>query len=888
MRRISLIPVKWALWIAFFCLSIPSLQATHIVGGELTYTCLGNDEYLIELTIFRDCFNGSPQAFFDDPAKIAIYNADGDLIDSLFIPFDLMLNDTLDPILSNPCLVVPPDVCVHTTQYAATKTLPVIPGGYSLFYQRCCRNVTINNIVDPLGTGATFGVEISENALNQCNSSAKFKEWPPIYICANEPIDFDQSAIDPDGDSLVYRLCTPFDGAVPADPEPIPSNQTIPAPVIWVDPPYNLGNMLNGSPGGQVLEINPQTGFLTGIPNTPGQFVVGVCLEEYRNGELISTTRRDFQYNVGTCGQAFSSFFAPEVQCTGELSVFFDNQSSDASGFLWDFGDPNSSNDTSTEFSPTYTYSDTGTYTITLIAEPGSQCADTFSHVLSLQIPSLFADFNFEYTECSDTLVVEVLDLTVDTISAPTMWDWVLRNGGITIETSNEQNPTFLITQAGTFFLDLVVTAANGCTQELTQAIVSNVIVEDVGLDTLGICGGESIELNPEFDPDYIYTWAPDLTIDDPTIPNPVANPSMPTTYFVTVTNPGTGCELIREVTVIIPPEEVDVMLPPDTITCADAVMLMNLGTPLAEYSWQLSLMNGQVVSTDSILNVLAGDPLLVYLVGTDRFGCEDIDSVLVEGQGIDVELEFGLGCPGDTILVEAVNLNPEDVIIYDWAPDSALVNMDGANMAWVVVDGQVDLVLQTSNEAGCTQIDSVQLVSGSPISGTLFAERDTIFRGSSTRLVGSGTAISSFTWNNQNTLDDPSSLTPIATPDETTTYTLNLLSNDGCEIQLFVTVVVIDAICEEPFVFLPNAFTPNNDGANDELLVLGNAIEEMWLIIYNRWGTKVFETRDQNESWDGTYEGNELPPDSYGYYLEVRCIGGTELKQQGNINLIR
>jgi hypothetical protein len=214
------------------------LHATHIVGGEMNYTCLGNNNYEITLTIFRDCYNGSPNALFDDPASIGIFSGnDFLLLEEVLIPLDPMLDDTLNPVLSSECLVVPPDVCVHTTTYTTVVNLPPQIGGYILAYQRCCRNQTISNIVDPLDTGATYSVFISEKALLECNSNPKFNAWPPLYICVNEPISFDQSAIDIDGDSIVYKLCTPLEGAEPGDPMPQPPNPPPYSPVTWIDPP---------------------------------------------------------------------------------------------------------------------------------------------------------------------------------------------------------------------------------------------------------------------------------------------------------------------------------------------------------------------------------------------------------------------------------------------------------------------------------------------------------------------------------------------------------------------------------------------------------------------------------------------------------------------------
>ena len=161
--------------------------ATHIIGGEMNYKCLGNNKYQITLTIYRDCFNGVPP--FDSIAQVGIFNNKFQLIDS--IQMKLNPDDTIKVALSDTCLFVPKNVCVHTTTYIDTITLLPIAGGYILAYQRCCRNFTIVNIIEPNKTGATFSVVISEDAIKACNSSAKFKNWPPIFICVNEPIKFD-------------------------------------------------------------------------------------------------------------------------------------------------------------------------------------------------------------------------------------------------------------------------------------------------------------------------------------------------------------------------------------------------------------------------------------------------------------------------------------------------------------------------------------------------------------------------------------------------------------------------------------------------------------------------------------------------------------------------
>lgn len=369
-------------YLCLFILSLAglsSLRATHIVGGEITYKCLGNNNYEITLTVYRDCYNGQP--WFDNPARVGVYEKGSDsvLVRNLALPYNAFSNDTLPIVLNNPCLTVPPDVCVHKATYKTTVNLPFNPKGYILVYQRCCRNKLIRNLPDPLNTGISFVAEISAQSQQECNNAATFINWPPVAICIHQPIDFDHAATDPDGDSLSYRLCTPFNG--PDSLLPLPSPPLAPPypELIWQDPPYNLLNLLGGDP----LKIDPYTGFMTGVPNTIGNFVVGVCVDEYRDGELLSTTRRDFQYNVADCGQPNAAFFLPEILCD-TLNVKFTNKSTNTDTYTWYFDWENHPDWRSTDFSPMFTYPDTGSYTIALIAAPGLPCADTFFQVIQL------------------------------------------------------------------------------------------------------------------------------------------------------------------------------------------------------------------------------------------------------------------------------------------------------------------------------------------------------------------------------------------------------------------------------------------------------------------------------------------------------------------------
>lgn len=362
------------------------VKATHIIGGEIYYDCLGNNDYQITLKVYRDCINGIPP--FDDPASIGIFDpVTGVLIQNLmaYSPVIIPISSTI----SVPCYVpTPGSVCEEEATYTVTTNLPPTSNGYLLVYQRCCRNNTIVNLVNPGNQGITIYTKIPPPGLAVCNSSARFNYYPPIYLCQGLPFIFDHSATDPDGDSLVYSLCPPTDGASAAIPMPQPPNAPPYVPVTW-QAPYNAVNQMAAAPP---LLVNQFSGILTGTPTQMGTWVVAVCCKEYRNGNLINTNLRDFQFNVVICnpipvtGIISANINSQQINCTG-LNIQFSESSINASNYYWNFGDPSTTNDTSNLPAPSYQYSSSGTYTVTLIANPGAICADTDTVHITVTLP---------------------------------------------------------------------------------------------------------------------------------------------------------------------------------------------------------------------------------------------------------------------------------------------------------------------------------------------------------------------------------------------------------------------------------------------------------------------------------------------------------------------
>jgi gliding motility-associated-like protein len=357
-------------FLVFF--AVQNIYATHLIGGEITYDHLGNGNYKIRMEAYRDCFNGIPP--LDDPCLIRVYDVNNAEVMSFTMA--LLSINPINPSINNPCVEPPEGVCVEEGIYETTVNLPPKAGGYYLVYRSCCRNNSILNIISPGNTGVTYWEHIPGPEVVLVNSSPRFTKFPPIYTCNGTAIAFDHSATDPDGDVLVYSLCAPHDS----------TNVAPPYPGVFFTSPYSGSYPLSSSPA---ISINPTTGFLNGVPNINGQWVVGVCIQEFRGSTLIGTHFRDFQFNVVDCVYQVESQFndqsmpigsSPNQYCVGN-TIKFINYSVGGLKYHWDFGVAGIQSDTSNLSSPSYTYPDTGRYVVSLITNPGTPCCDTTTAV---------------------------------------------------------------------------------------------------------------------------------------------------------------------------------------------------------------------------------------------------------------------------------------------------------------------------------------------------------------------------------------------------------------------------------------------------------------------------------------------------------------------------
>lgn len=449
---------RYCLIFAFFILLNPSAgKATHIVGGELNYRFLGGNVYEITLKVYRDCFGG--QALFDNPASIGFFDAQGSLVSATSAY--ITSQSRIPNLINSPCLTPPTNICYEVAFYTFDVNLPPIAGGYQIVYQRCCRNNSVLNVYNVQNTGATYVATIPDSLLVSSNSNPEFNLLPPTFICEDAPFTFDHSATDADGDSIVYDVCVPLRGGSPSIPQPQPPDAPPYTRIVW-ESPYTLANVFGGVP----LSIDPVTGILTATPNASGQYVYGICAKEYRNGVYLGETKRDFQVNVVPCPMlTVASIFSPTIAC-GSLTADFVNQSYNAATYLWDFGDPTTFADTSTLKNPSWTYADTGDYTVTLVAYSAANilCNDTTDGPVNVQ-PEFLTDFTLDNIHCSPEF--NFYDASFGPARVSTFWEWDLGDG----TTSSDKDVTHTYQAPGQYEVRLVTSADSSCLDTLTRTI---------------------------------------------------------------------------------------------------------------------------------------------------------------------------------------------------------------------------------------------------------------------------------------------------------------------------------------------------------------------------------------------------------------------------------
>ncbi len=772
----------------FACLG----KGSHIVGGELFYNCLGNNQYQITLKLYRDCnCAGANCADYGDPEYVTIFNASGGIVQQIALPKPP--RDTLQPTLSNPCMVQP-DVCVEQAIYTGVVTLLPLAGGYDLVYQRCCRTTALLNLaqIGGLGQGATYISHVPDPGLAACNSAPHFNSLPPMYLCANAPLSIDCSATDPDGDVLVYSLCDPYDGASANCPNPSPAGPTncpsAPSPPYnnaAYNFPYSSTNFTNNPPNANDLTINPQTGLLSGTPNNIGIFDITVCVSEYRNGQLLSVLRRDFQFSVTQCNIPIAAI--PQIGVNQGIGIFtidckslkvdFVNNtynpppSNIPLSFHWDFGVFSSTSDTSNQTSPSFTYPDTGTYIVHLIAMKdngnGQLCADT-TETLVYVYPTFKA--GFETDNVCQYVPAVFTDKTVSTSGNIAQWSWNFGDS----TSSGAQNPNHTYANPGTYTVTLIDLNVLGC----TDTVQHNITIYPEPLSSFYYdtpCVGSPVQFtNTSTGNTIAYLWNFGNG-DTSNLQSPVYTYNSQNTYTVSLIELASdGCKDTIHQNISVHPLPV-VSISNDTIICPFTSAQLQAQGGVA-YLWSPAASLNDATIANPVAAPHPPNGVRYTVIVTSQFQCTNSDSIFVSflpfpqiSAGADTSV-----CLNQADFHNTVPLHATGGVSYVWFPSAGLSDTTIANPI-ASPSANTTYYVTGTDINGCKLTDSLTVFVLNPNLDIILQDSATICFGDTAFVTVANQGASSYFWNPTQYLTNPNSFNTGFYPPDSAKYILTI-----------------------------------------------------------------------------------------------------------------
>lgn len=884
----------------FLLISFSPLYASHIVGGDISYDYLGGNVYRFYVSVYRDNLSGG--AMFDTPLQFSVFRiSDNSRFGDYQFNYTGFSNVPIN--FNNPCGTAPSNIDTQNAIYIQNITLPPTPGGYRVAYQRCCRGPNINNLFQPDDTGLTLTIDVPGVANNNyVNSSPDFTNYPPLVLCSNDDLVFDHSATDVDGDDLVYSLVTPYAGGNSMNPAPNP----IPAPnyplVVWANG-FSATQALGPSAS---ISINPVTGIINAFPTTTGRYVVGIQVQEFRNGVLISTTIRDFIFQVFNCNIVLQAELPDQEDlasftgfCDGNLQIQFENNSFGASNYHWDFGVNGVTTDVSTDFEPVFSYPDTGTYIVQLIANPGFACTDTTYMEIYL-----YDEINIAF-DAIDTLCFtgNSIDFTAIT-DAPSGadFDWSFAPDGNPLQSTNRDPQNITFGSSGWKYIEVTAEFSVCEASYIDSIYIIPKPIADFEMPINYQCDGLLINFsNTSLNSDE-YIWDFGFNNQTSTDFEPSINFPAGGSYDVQlVSNKEGSCPdsitktlNVNELMVVSFTSEDDQCIVGNNYNFIGQVA----GPNHATFTWDFG-PNANVSSTTdtSVYNVAFTAPGAYTVTLTGAFDeCEEIaskDIYIFAQPTIDFSLVDGLQCvPWTAQFID--QCTSETPIYYSWNfGDGSPISTDSDPAHVYDTPGMYVVTLTIRTDEGCIDtliLEQEDLINIFPIPEAAFdvsTEETDICHPSVYFTNQSSDASKYYYW-----LDDGATYRTqenfgYAFSSSGYHYPYLIAYNEeGCSDTANVRIYV------EPFsVFIPNTFTPDDDQFN------GTLTPQMWLTptewdfkIYNRWGEIVFKTTDYNEGWDGIYKGVPAQTGTYQYILTYKPCSAEQgtVFVEGHINLLR
>ncbi len=557
-----------------------------------------------------------------------------------------------------------------------------------------------------------------------------------------------------------------------------------------------------------------------------------------------------FKFDLGKI-EANIDIDGPAQVCEGADAVFFNNTTGGTT-FDWTFGDGGESSNSD----PSHVYESPGFYEVMMIASDFGDCVEPDTAYMTIEVlPGVNPSFD-EVPQICEGDQVQLWGYGSDNLY------WL---DDPTLSATDVNNPIATPTEPTSYFL----VDFNDCEAETLEVVVDFILPQTSISEDQTICVGNSLEIEVTGGAEYI--WSPLIGLSDPFVPNPTASPTETTTYTVAITTVE-GCETEESVTISVISD-----FPGGNVY--DPVA-MCIGT-----SVQLAAVDGSAWSWSPA--EYCNNPNIQFpTVNPPETTTFFVEVTNACGTGVDevtVELIIPAaeaGSDGAVCLGAWHPVFASGGESYQWQPAQFVLDPESPSTLVSPPTDQTFTVYVT-DEYGCTVSEEVNVtvlplpyVDAGPDRVINWMEYDYIFG------TVDGTE---FWWEPDIDISCTDCITPIVDPEDPMWYTLHTIDSNGC--------IGVDSVYVDVFfpLYVPNTFTPDNDGINDVFRAYGDHIREFRMEIRNRWGELIFVSEDIEEVWDGSVRGGDhyVQIDTYVWTIWFDTKDGME-KLVGHVNVIR
>jgi gliding motility-associated-like protein len=535
-------------------------------------------------------------------------------------------------------------------------------------------------------------------------------------------------------------------------------------------------------------------------------------------------------------------------------------------------------------------YTQPGFYPVQLIVGD-SICGSSDTTIKNIYV---FND-DIQVFPINDTAVCSDDSLTLSANYTGTVLDVVWSTNRNFTNRLNQKGIYTLTTKPDTTTTFYIKVVGLGCDHYDTVEVISDIVKPQFALSDSALCSPATfqfIDLSENYDS---LNWDFGNGLNSNQF-NPLITLNTPGKFEVRLTAFNLGCNTDSTYTDSIEVyQSIKIDNLKDTIVCngGDVIITPNDKGTANSFLWSNNSNFSDTITTTETIFISNIQTTKAYYLRASNANCDTTISFVITTPSLTVELDNEYRkCEKDTVLVEAIVSSSSNFINYRWTPQNFIIGSDTSSSILISSDQNITYHLELFTNEGCRYKDSVVVVVSPPSVSQLFPtiSQDTAPLGKYVLLESDVMEpFFNYFWEPSSLVETPNNSSTLTRAIYDTLYTLTIFDDStGCTYNGSLRLAVYDNQCAEPFVFVPSAFTPNNDGNNDLLFVRGPNIQQLSFQVFNRWGEMVFETNDLNRGWDGRFRGENAPPAVYAYQLKAICYNGTTYTTKGDVTLIR